>query len=67
MRTSKAGLMIIAFGLFLMLCPAAVFALYIPVNFIPLFLNPITLALFAFGAVFVSLGIYFYVIGKRQV
>jgi hypothetical protein len=59
--------MIIAFGLFLMLCPATVFALYIPANFIPRFLDPITLALFAFGAVFVSLGIYFYILGKRQV
>jgi hypothetical protein len=66
-NTRRAGFVIIAFGLFLMLCPAAVFALNIPVNFIPLFLNPITIALFAFGIVFVSLGFYFNIIGKRQV
>jgi hypothetical protein len=66
MRTSKAGLMIVAFGLFLMLCPTAVFGLYIPQNFAVLFLHPLTLALFAFGAVFLSLGVYFRVIGKFQ-
>jgi hypothetical protein len=59
--------MIIAFGLFLMLGPATVIALYIPSTFTPLFLHPLSIVVLAFGAVFVSLGIYFFVGGKRQV
>ena len=66
MRTLKAGLMIIAFGLFLMLGPATIFALYIPVNFSRLFFDQLTLAIFTFGGVLLSLGIYFVIIGKRQ-
>ena len=50
-----------------MLGPATVIALYIPSTFTQLFLHPLTIVVLAFGAVFVSLGIYFFVIGKRQV
>ena len=57
MRTRKAGFLIIAFGLFLMLGPAAVIALYIPAVFTPLFFHPLTIAVLAFGAVFLSLGV----------
>ena len=67
MHTRKAGIMIIAFGLFIVLAPATVISLYIPATFIPLFFHPLTLTVLAFGLVFLSLGIYFFIIGKRQV
>ncbi len=60
-------MIIIALGLFLVIGPAAVIALYIPATFMALFLHPSAIAaFFTLGAVFLTLGTYCAILGKHQ-